>query len=122
MSPACEASLLQEADRLQTEVGIGARTGQIRSVLKSLRKADVIHHDIQQRSVEFIIFDYTETQSHRIERARKKSLVADRFEIRHFVVVLHPLSWCVNKEFCFKYLVMGVIEISFQGTIRAVLM
>ena len=92
--------LLQETDRLQTEVGIGSLLRQIGRMLKSLRKADVTTMDPSAAFRRIYLYStMRKPQTHGIESARKKSFVTDRLQIRHFHCVASrtsPLFWCAE--------------------------
>jgi hypothetical protein len=74
--------LLNEADRLQTEVRIAPRLNQTNGGYDGLAEPDVGTPDVQQLAARFIVFNDLKPKAHRVEIACEKSLVSQRFKIR----------------------------------------
>ena len=72
--------LLNEADRLQTEVRIAPRLNQTNGGYDGLAEPDVGTPDVQQLAACFIVFNDLKPKAHRVESACEKSLVSQRFK------------------------------------------
>jgi hypothetical protein len=80
--PSDENQLLNEADRLQTEVRIAPALDQASGGFDGLAEPDVGVRDAQQLPARFIEFKELKPKAHWVESAREKSLISQRFKIR----------------------------------------
>jgi hypothetical protein len=86
--------LLDEPDRVQAEVGVGARLDQPCRFFHSLGEADVLHGNSQQFAAHLVIFHDAKAQVHRVERAGSDGFIAERLHVGKWKWLFHLPIWC----------------------------
>jgi hypothetical protein len=74
-------SLLNESNRLQTEVRILTPLNQSSCMLDGFPKTDIVAAHAQQFAARLVVFHNLKPQRHRVESPRKKRLMAQRVKV-----------------------------------------